>query len=439
MDQDNHYYDMDSLQTRANGADSARREARVKRGAFFKGLAVGATGALLLVCIALLVQLAIPKEGSSSPLEIGASEGSKQESGDFLTRERMDKLEALRDVIREEYYLEEKTDEEMWDGIYKGLFQSLGDPYSEYYTAQEFTDLMESSSGVYYGIGAYLSLDAVSSLPKVASVISGAPAEEVGLRPNDLIYKVDGVSLQGLTLTESVKLIKGMENTQVVLTIIRDGDQFDVPVTRRQVESPTVKSEMLEDGMGYLQITEFDDVTTNQFLKALNELKQQNMKGMILDLRANPGGNLSTVVQIAQNILPEGVIVSTKDKAGREMVYRSKGDKELQLPLVVLIDMNSASASEILAGAIQDHKKGTLVGTTSFGKGIVQSVQPLNDGTAFKITISSYFTPGGRNIHGTGIEPDIVCEFDGSLYYDVEEPIDTQLEKAKEVLAEMMK
>lgn len=190
--------------------------------------------------------------------------------------------------------------------------------------------------------------------------------------------------------------------------------------------------------MGYLQITEFDDVTTNQFLEAMEQLNQEGMEGLILDLRSNPGGNLSTVVKIAQNLLPEGIIVYTEDKAGQRINYRCKGDKELQIPMVVLVDMNSASASEILAGAIQDYEKGTLVGTTTFGKGIVQSVMPLEDGSAIKITISSYYTPNGRNIHGIGIEPDIVCEFDGKLYYDSENPVDNQLEKAKEVLSGMM-
>ena len=216
-------------------------------------------------------------------------------------------------------------------------------------------------------------------------------------------------------------------------------EQLEKIATRRKVETPTVESEMLEDGMGYVRLVEFDDVTTNQFLEAMDELYANGMKGLILDLRGNPGGNLSTVVQIAQNLLPKGTIVYTEDKKQNRDTYTSKGNKEIKIPMVVLVDMNSASASEILAGAIQDYGKGTLVGTKTFGKGIVQSIIPMRDGSAIKITVSGYFTPKGRNIHKVGIEPDIVCEFDSERYYDADNPVDNQLEKAKEVLKEKMR
>jgi len=202
------------------------------------------------------------------------------------------------------------------------------------------------------------------------------------------------------------------------------------------VESPTVKFEMLDEDTAYIQITEFDDVTIDQFADALAMAKGSDMKGLILDLRGNPGGNLSAVVEIARMMLPEGLIVYTEDKEGKRNEYSCDGKKELDTPLVVLIDGNSASASEILAGAIQDYGLGTLVGTTSFGKGIVQQVIALDDGSAVKITISSYYTPNGRNIHGTGIEPDVECVFDGETYYNTEDHYDNQLEKAKEVLGQ---
>jgi carboxyl-terminal processing protease len=236
-------------------------------------------------------------------------------------------------------------------------------------------------------------------------------------------------------------MIKGPENTEVVLTIIREGesDYLQVPVTRRKVETPTVSVEMLDDDMAYIQIEEFDDVTVDQFADALATARGSGMKGLILDLRGNPGGSLSAVVDIARMILPEGMIVYTEDKNSKRTEYTCDGTKELDVPLVVLVDMNSASAAEILSGAIQDYGIGTLVGTTTFGKGIVQQVIPFSDGSAVKLTISSYFTPNGRNIHGTGIEPDIVCEFDSESYYDAENPVDNQLEKAKEVLTGLMK
>ena len=266
--------------------------------------------------------------------------------------------------------------------------------------------------------------------------MEGAPAEAAQLRANDIIYEVDGVSTYGLTLNETVALIKGEEGTEVVLTIFREGesDYLEVPVTRAKVESPTVNFEMLDETTAYIQIVEFDDVTVDQFAEALAMAKGSGMEGLILDLRANPGGSLNAVVDIARMLLPEGLIVYTEDKYGERVEYSCNGKRKFEQPLVVLIDMNSASAAEILAGAIQDYELGTLVGTTTFGKGIVQQVIPFTDGSAVKLTISSYFTPKGRNIHEIGIEPDVLCEFDGDAYYNSDVPVDNQLEKAKEVL-----
>ena len=238
-----------------------------------------------------------------------------------------------------------------------------------------------------------------------------------------------------MDLTAVTALIKGEEGTTVNLTIIREGenDYLSIDVVRKKVEAPSVEYEMFEDGKAYIQIMEFSDATVSQFKEALDTAKSSDMKGLIIDLRANPGGNLSTVVEIAQMLLPEGLIVYTEDKYGNRDEYKCDGKREFDYPLVVLIDGNSASASEILAGSIQDYEKGTLVGTTTFGKGIVQQVISLADQSAVKITVSTYYTPKGRDIHGVGIEPDLVCEFDGNAYYN--EGYDNQLEFAKEVLA----
>ena len=300
--------------------------------------------------------------------------------------------------------------------------------------------MMEQSEGIYYGIGAYVSLDSATGLPKISGVIKNSPAEEAELRANDLIYEVDGKSTYGMSLTEAVAMIKGPEGTDVQLTLIREGesDYLELTLTRQRVESPTVEFSMEEDDMAYIQVTEFDDVTVDQFAEALAMARGSGAKGIILDLRGNPGGNLSTVVEMCQMILPEGMIVYTEDKNGRREEYESDGSRELELPLVVLVDMNSASAAEIMAGAIKDYGIGTLVGTTTFGKGIVQQIMPFRDGSAVKLTISAYYTPSGKNIHGTGIEPDVVCEFDGEAYYASEDHPDNQLEKAKEVLREKM-
>lgn len=362
-------------------------------------------------------------------------------SDDTLLNEQvLDKVGNLEQLIHDKFYLAEMTDAELEEGIYRGMLAALNDPYSEYYTAEELAALMNQTEGIYYGIGAYVSLDSVTALPKISGIIEGTPAEEADLRPDDLIYKVDDQSVYDLSLTEAVALIKGPEGTTVKLTIVRSGepDYLEITVPRRKVESPTVNFKMLDEAIAYIEITEFDDVTVDQFADALAMAKGSNMKGLILDLRGNPGGSLSAVVDIARMLLPEGLIVYTEDKNGERAEYRCDGSRKLQVPLVVLINGNSASASEILSGAIQDYRLGTLVGTTTFGKGIVQQIISLKDGSAVKLTISSYFTPNGRNIHGTGIEPDVECVFDGETYYSTEDHYDNQLEKAKEVLKDMM-
>ena len=297
---------------------------------------------------------------------------------------------------------------------------------------------MQQTSGIYYGIGAHVTYDDTGMYPMILAPIAGSPAEEVDLRPNDIIYEVNGESTYGMTLDSVVALIKGEEGTTVELTIVRstETDYLYVDVERRRVESPTVEWEMLEDGMAYIQITEFSDITVQQFADALATAKGSGMKGLILDLRANPGGSLTSVVNIGRMLLPKGLIVYTEDKYGKRNEYSSDGKHEFKQPMVVLVDGNSASASEVLAGAIKDYGIGTLVGTTTFGKGIVQQIVNIRDGSAVKITTSSYYSPKGTNIHGTGIEPDLVCEFDGEAYY--ENDYDNQLEYAKEVLAGML-
>ncbi len=406
------------------------------KGLFFGGMILGLAGSLLVFAIA---YIAFGIQNTVQQMT-GQTVQAELEEGSAINSDMIAKLQALEETIDKYYYLEEVTNEELQTGIYKGIMEALGDPYSEYYSAEELQALMEQTEGVYYGIGAYISLDTETSLPKISGVIEGAPAEAANLRANDLIYEVDGESTYGLSLTEVVSLIKGPEATDVVLTIIREGesDYMDVTVARKKVETPTVSLKMLEDGMAYIQVTEFDEVTVDQFADALATARGSGMKGMILDLRANPGGSLNAVVEMARMLLPEGMIVYTEDKNGKRQEYTCDGKREFDLPMVVLIDMNSASASEIMAGAIKDHGIGTLVGTTTFGKGIVQQIMPFRDGSAVKITISAYYTPNGNNIHGIGIEPDVEVEFDGEAYYSSEEHPDNQLEKAKEVLLEMM-
>ena len=418
-------------------AQAPREEKGSGKGLFLGGVITGLAGALLVVAIC---YLGFYIQGLVEPQADTLNQISYKEDS-AISERTVSKLQALESTIHKSFYLGDVTKEQLQDGMYRGMLASLGDPYSEYYSAAELNAILEQTEGIYYGIGAYISLDTVTGLPKISGTIAGAPSEEADLRANDLIYEVDGISTYGMTLNEVVAMIKGEENTEVKLTIIREGasDYLEVAVNRRKVESPTVEYSMLEDDMAYIQVTEFEEVSVTQFQNALDKARSEGMKGMILDLRANPGGSLNAVVEMARMLLPKGMVVYTEDKNGKRTEYTCDGTNELEVPLVVLVDMNSASASEIMAGAIKDYGIGTLVGTTTFGKGIVQQIIPFRDGSAIKLTISAYYTPNGNNIHGIGIEPDVLCEFDGQAYYGSEDRPDNQLEKAKEVLMELMR
>lgn len=409
-------------------------------GVFLLGMVVGIVVMTLIGCAA-YVGTRFYRLTHEDELTAVNLDGISDADGEGLVNAgSVEKLETIEGIIDKYYYLDEDIDEEaMTEGMYAGIVDALGDPYSTYYTAEEWQSIMEETEGVYYGIGAYISIDSVTNCAMISGVIEDTPAQEAGLRENDIIYQVEGESTQGLELSEVVSRIKGEEGTKVHLTIYREGaeDYLEIDVERRKIETPTVNYEMYDNGVGYIQITEFDDVTLDQFTEALAVVKGSGAKGLILDLRSNPGGSLSVVTDIAREILPKGLIVYTEDKYGKREEYTCDGKKELDIPLVVLINGNSASASEILAGAIKDYGKGTLIGTTTFGKGIVQRILPLTDGTALKLTISSYFTPNGNNIHGIGIEPDIECEFDSDAYYN--EGVDNQLQRALQEVEDMMR
>ena len=363
--------------------------------------------------------------------------GARTTADSVVTTDTIQKMKTIEQVIDQYYYGDEVTSEELQDGIYKGMVAALNDPYSEYYPAEELEEVLNDNQGVSYGIGAYISLNRTMNTAMISGVMEGTPAEEAGLREGDLIYQVDGEDIQGLSVTRVVRMVKGKENTTVHLTVYREGepDYLEMDVVRgKRIEIETVTGAMLEDtnSIGYIHIQEFDGVTVDQFNEAMAELNANQMKGLILDLRSNPGGDMAAVTDIARRLLPEGLIVYTEDKEGKRTEYTCDGKHEIQIPLVVLVNGYSASASEILAGAIQDYNKGVLIGTTTFGKGIVQRINRLEDGTALKLTVSAYFTPSGRNIHGIGIEPDIQLEYDYDTYE--QEGIDNQLEKAIEVL-----
>lgn len=414
-----------------------QRETGQIKGMFLVGLLTGVVvSALAASCIFIGIKFAdVIQQRRVKP---ASTEHTAAEN--VVSDDTMAKLEAIEEVIEKYYYQEEDINTDgMIEGMYAGVVASLGDPYSVYYTAEEWKEMMQETEGIYFGIGAYISLDKTTGFGKINGVIENTPAQDAGLRENDIIYKIDGESAQGLDLTEIVSRIKGEEGTTVHLTIYREGekDYLEMDVVRKQIESPTVNYEMLENNIGYIQITEFDDVTVNQFEEAMQAVQGAGAAGLILDLRSNPGGSLSAVVDISRQLLPEGLIVYTEDRSGERVEYSCDGDREIRMPLVVLVNGNSASASEILAGAIKDYGKGVLIGTTTFGKGIVQRILPLTDGTAIKLTVSAYYTPKGNNIHNIGIEPDIVCEFDGDAYYD--DGYDNQLDMAVKELSKLMR
>ncbi|MBD5500181.1 MAG: S41 family peptidase [Lachnospiraceae bacterium] len=355
----------------------------------------------------------------------------------IISTDTLQKMKTVEEIIAEYYYGEEVTPEELQAGIYKGMVAALNDPYSEYYTKEELEETLNNNKGISYGIGAQVSLNKDMDTAMISGVLEDTPAAEAGLRAGDIIYKVDGEETRGLSVTEVVARVKGKENTTVHLTIYREGepDFLEMDIVRgKLIETETVQSAMLENtnSIGYLRIREFDGVTVDQFNEAMAELRASGMKGLILDLRSNPGGDLSAVVDISRRLLPEGLIVYTEDKAGKRTEYTCDGEHEIDIPMVVLVNEYSASASEILSGAIKDYNKGTLIGTTTYGKGIVQRINRLDDGTAIKLTVSAYFTPSGKNIHGIGIEPDIELEYDYDAYE--QDGTDNQVEKAIEVL-----
>lgn len=418
-----------------NGSSRAEELKSFEKSAKTKGMIVG-----LIIGMSVMFLLF----GGYLILSKNVSGLAESASSELIGSKEIRKVNEITKLINKNFYSysEDTGTDDLTEGIYRGIVASLNDPYSEYYSKEELRAALDDSEGISYGIGCYVSIDQESNMPMIVGVMEGSPAEEVGIRDGDIITMVDGESTMGLTLTKVVSMIKGLEGTNVHISIYREGeiDYLEFDVTRgKLIETNTVDyGTLLEDeSIGYLRIKEFSDVTYDQYLEAMADLQSQEIKGLILDLRNNHGGNLDTVVNIARRILPKGVVVYTEDKKGRRENFDCDGKHELDLPLVVLTNEYTASAAEILAGSIQDYGKGTLVGTTTFGKGIVQRIMSLSDKSAVKLTISAYFTPSGRNIQGTGIEPDVEIEYD----YDkaVETGDDNQVNKGLEILKEQIK
>lgn len=400
---------------------------------FRKGVLIGVLVTAVVFVAGLLIVMSVVK----SKYAVALINKQAADAQDVLDADSEKKIKELLGQI-ELYYYEDIDTEKLTAGLYKGLFEGLGDPYSVYYTKEEYESMMASTSGTYYGIGAVLSQDVKTMQVTVLHVYKDSPAANAGLKDGDIIMQVGDIEATSMELTELVTHIRGDKGTTVHMEIYREGkeDTLEFDIERNKVEVPTVEYEMLEDSVGYIQITEFSEPTEEQFMTAVNALQEQGMKSMIVDLRDNPGGYLSAVTDILDDILPKGITVYTEDKYGQRQTYTSDEEHKMEIPMAVLINGNSASASEIFAGAIKDYEYGTLIGTKSFGKGIVQTVKQLNDGSAIKLTTAKYYTPKGNYIHKKGIEPDVELEYEysGDKDADYDKSKDSQIQKALEIL-----
>ena len=319
------------------------------------------------------------------------------------------KIKYLENMIDEEYLGEISTDK-LEEGVYAGLIYGLGDVYSRYYTKDEYEQESVTTEGSYVGIGVAMQKYTAGGV-QIVECYKGSTAEEAGVKVDDVITAINGEDITDTELQDVVSMIKDNEDKDVVLTVQRKGeDTQEITVKVSNVELPSVFGEMLDENTGYIQITEFKGVTVEQYEEVFADLKEQGMERLVVDLRDNPGGLLNVVCDILRDILPEGLIVYTEDKNGNRSEETCDGKNPLDMPLAVLVNGNSASASEIFAGAVKDYGLGTIVGTTTYGKGVVQSIRQLSDGSAVKLTIANYYTPKGNSINKTGIRPDVEVE-----------------------------
>ena len=352
-----------------------------------------------------------------------------------LDYRKIEEKTSLLQSIIDKYFLFDEDMTKVEDGIYAGMMNGLDDPYTVYYTKEEYKALNEDTEGKYSGIGATVSQNPKSKIITIVNVFDNSPAKEGGLLAGDIIYKIDGEEVTGTDLDVLVKTkIRGVEGSSFTMTVIRGDDrkQIDLNLTRRSIEIQTVTSKMLNDGIGYVAVSQFDALTSAQFKSNIESLKSQGMKKLIVDLRGNPGGLLDQVVDMLDYILPEGLVLYTEDKNGNKEEYYAKNPDELKIPMAVLVNENSASASEVFTATFKDFKWGKVVGKTTFGKGIVQNVLPLGDGTAVKITTQHYYPPSGYDLHKVGIKPDVDVDLnDGAV---IGSDSDNQLGKAVEIL-----
>lgn len=345
-----------------------------------------------------------------------------------------EKTSVLQNII-DRYFLFDEDMTKVEDGIYAGMMNGLGDPYTVYYTKEEYKALNEDTEGKYSGIGAVVSQNPNTKIITIVKIFDNSPANDAGLQVGDIIYKIDGEEVAGTDMDILVKTkIRGEEGTSFKMTVLRGDERKEVELdlTRRSIEVETVAGRMLDNNIGYIAVSQFDAVTSEQFKSNIESLQSQGMTKLIVDLRGNPGGLLDQVVDMLDYILPDGLVLYTEDKYGKREEYYSDGSHELKIPMVVLVNENSASASEVFTATFRDFEWGTVVGKTTFGKGIVQNVLPLGDGTAVKITTQHYYPPSGYDLHKVGIKPDLEVDLNEGAKIGTDS--DNQLSAAIDIL-----
>ena len=405
----------------------------VKKSGFGRGLIFGVIAGLSIAILAGVVLLNVFYHkgfvhiGVNGEIYVQDTATTEDEGIGSEVEAKLNAIDSLMDL----FYMEDVDTDTAKEMIYKAYLASYGDKYTVYYTPDEYQSLVESTTGKFYGIGAVCQKSDDGAV-LVIDAYEDAPAYAAGLRNGDKITTVDGTDITDMDLSSAVALIKGEKGTSVHLDAVRDDAAFSVDVVRDEIKAQTVEYEMRENQIGYLSVSQFEDVTTQQYKDALQVLEDEGMQALVIDLRDNPGGVLDTVVKMLDYTLPDGLIVYTENKSGKRTEYKCKDGHELDIPIAVLVNGNSASASEIFAGAMQDYGKGKIIGTQTFGKGIVQTIKPLTDGSAVKLTTAKYYTPNGQNIHGQGVTPDIAVE------QGTDENEDTQWNTAVEYLIEEM-
>lgn len=376
-----------------------------KKGGFWKGFVTGAAASMcgvILFCGSWLIGQQKSLKEAATKEEIGAA---------VLTDDAtLRKLSQVQELI-EDYYLNEVDEELLSDYLFKGVAVGLDDPYAAYYSSEELTSVLDSSRGEYFGIGAVISENQQTGELCIVQVYEDSPAEKGGLLPGDIVMALEDESATALGLSDLVMKIKASEE-EFHLTVYRPDTEEELELTLKcdEIVVSHVEYEMLEDQIGYIQITEFTESAVTQFRDAVDDLNQQGMQKLIVDLRSNPGGLLTSVCDILEEVLPEGRIVYTEDRDGNGEEICADDTRSVTCEIAVLVDEYSASASEIFAGAIQDYELGPVIGTQTYGKGVVQKTYPLSDGSAFKMTVEKYYTAKGQDIEGNGITPDIIIE-----------------------------